>query len=294
MSAVLFLLLSAVAGAAIVGCIRLDLGMGERLLVSAVVAATLPPTLSFLLGLVWQLHPVVVWAGPLLVLAGVGIYLAVVPRELSKRWLEAWHASWQDWRSHSSIGMLIYAVVVIAFWSVILGRALIVDPAGNLAAGYPTVWADWSQHLTLASSFAVAGNLPPQNPLFSNTPLLYPFMPDFHSAELMVLGMGASTALVLPQILLASVATILLPQLARRIGLRPVAGGIAAAVAVLGGGLGFVRVLGDACLRTTLSPSVAVQVTDVSRASSYGCSLWDVVSRPSNWPSVLGNIGGVI
>jgi len=70
--------------------------------------------------------------------------------------------------------------------------------AGGLEAGYPTVWADWSQHLTTAASFAVGGNIPPVNPLLSGTTLLYPFLPDFHAATLMTLGLAPGLALAIP------------------------------------------------------------------------------------------------
>ena len=146
--------------------------------------------------------------------------------------------------------------------------------AGGLEAGYPTVWADWSQHLTTASSFAVGGNIPPVNPLFSGTTLLYPFLPDFHAATLMTLGLAPGLALAIPGGVLMVVIGMLVVALGRRLGLGTGAGVIALLICFIGGGLGFIGVFADAC---TSHGFTATQ-----------CTLQYVVTHPGTGVSIVG------
>ena len=144
---------------------------------------------------------------------------------------------------------------------------------GQLDAGYPTVWADWSQHLSTAASFAVGGNIPPQNPLLSGTPLLYPFLPDFHSATLMALGFSAGAALAIPSAVLALLSALLIVALAQRLGAGTGAGVIAALVCFLGGGIGFEAVFADAC-------------TNHGFAAAQ-CTLGHVVTHPGDAAGII-------
>lgn len=242
---ILFVLLSLIAGGAVVGLLDLRLRLEERILLGMVFGIALPTTATYLISLLLGFGVVAILLGPVIVLLAALLCVALgaaVP-------LTAWAVSWREaavrWRRHPRIGFVVFGVVVAVFFGVLFGRALTQDGAGNLVAGYPAVWADWAQHLTTASSFAVAGNFPPVNPLFSGTPLLYPFMPDFHSAELMVLGAGPGVALAVPGAVLAVVVALLLVCLAERLGSHPAVGGIAAAMTFLGGGLGFVGILKD-------------------------------------------------
>ena len=146
--------------------------------------------------------------------------------------------------------------------------------SGGLEAGYPTVWADWSQHLTTAASFASGGNIPPVNPLFSGTTLLYPFLPDFHAATLMTLGLAPGLALAIPGGILAVVIGMLVVALGRRLGLGTGAGIIAVLICGIGGGLGFIGVFSDACMSHGFTASQ--------------CTLQYVVSHPGTGVSIVG------
>ena len=146
--------------------------------------------------------------------------------------------------------------------------------SGGLEAGYPTVWADWSQHLTTAASFAVGGNVPPINPLFSGTTLLYPFLPDFHAATLITLGLSPGLALAIPGAVLMVVIGMLVVALGRRLGLGPGAGIIAALICFIGGGLGFIGLFADAC---TTHGFTTTQ-----------CTFQYVVTHPGTGLSIIG------
>ncbi len=146
------------------------------------------------------------------------------------------------------VGLSAIALAAVALFTVLFAHTLGTDANGNLNAGFQTVWADWSQHLTTASSFAVAHNLPPQNPLFSGQDLRYPFLPDFQSATLVTLGATPAVALALPGALLAVCVTLLVVALAVRLGAGLAVGALAAAICMIGGGLGFTGILADACV----------------------------------------------
>ncbi len=141
--------------------------------------------------------------------------------------------------------MATVAAVAALALVLLFSRAMYQDVTGNLLTGY---WLpDWSQHLITASSFSVAGNLPPQNPIMSGTPLYYPFIPDFASAMLMRLGLSAGTSLWLPQVVLGVAVVVLVVSLAERLGARRSVGVLAVLICFIGGGIGFAGTLQDAC-----------------------------------------------
>ena len=136
------------------------------------------------------------------------------------------------------------------------------------------MWADWSQHLTTATSFAVGGNIPPVNPLLSGTTLLYPFLPDFHAATLITLGLAPGLALAIPGGILMVVAGMLVVALGRRLGIGTGAGIIAVVICFIGGGLGFIGAFSDACMSHGFT---ATQ-----------CTLQYVVTHPGTGVSIIG------
>ncbi len=144
-----------------------------------------------------------------------------------------------------ALGMAGLACFAALCFSLLFSRAMFQDAAGDLVTGY---WIpDWAGHLITASSFSVAQNLPPQDPLMSGTPLYYPFLPDFSSAMLMRLGLAAGPSLWVPQVVLGIALVVLLVSFAARLGAPRSVGVIAVLICFLGGGLGFVGAFGDAC-----------------------------------------------
>ena len=189
-----------------------------------------------------------------------------------------WHASWVEIPrplGDSDVPWFSIAAFVGGTAAVIAIFAhTVYSDAGGLEAGYPTVWADWSQHLTTAASFASGGNIPPVNPLFSGTTLLYPFLPDFHAATLMTLGLAPGLALAIPGAVLVVVIGMLVVALGRRLGLGTGAGVIALLICFIGGGLGFIGAFADAC---TSHGFTATQ-----------CTLQYVVTHPGTGISIMG------
>jgi hypothetical protein len=227
---------------------RVSLRIEERVLVGLVVTVLIGSALTYLLALVAGLNVAVVLGGQALTATG----FAALSWRRRDAAIAEWRRGWADLLSLEQRRHLIVLALTTLFAVVMFGllfaHTLSTDAAGNLSAGFMTVWADWAQHLTTASSFAVGHNLPPHNPLFSGQDLRYPFLPDFQSATLMTLGTSPAVALALPGALLAICTTLLVVALAVRLGVGIGAGVIAAAICLIGGGLGFTGILADACL----------------------------------------------
>jgi hypothetical protein len=227
---------------------RIDLRVEERVLAGLVATVLVGSALTYLLALAAGLNVAVVLGGEALTVAA---FTAVSWRRrdaVFAQWRSGWAALMSADQRRHRIGLALTAFFSTVLFALLFAHTLSTDGAGNLNAGFLTVWADWAQHLTTSSSFAVGHNLPPQNPLFSGSALRYPFLPDFQSATLVTLGASPATALALPGALLAVCITLLVVALAVRLGVGVGAGVIAAAICLIGGGLGFTGVLADSCL----------------------------------------------
>lgn len=263
-----------VAGSVAVGSLSsVTLRFEERVLSGVVVTILLGTAVTFLLALVAGLNAATVLGGSALfaVLAAAASW----PRR--HRALGAWRSSWAELLSPEErrhrFGLLATTGAATLLFGLVFAHTLGTDGAGNLNAGFETVWADWSQHLTTTSSFAVAHNLPPQNPLFSGQGLRYPFLPDFQSATLVTLGASSAVALALPGAVLAVCVSLLIVALAVRLGAGAVAGVIAAAICFIGGGLGFTGILTDSCLHHGFAAGQ--------------CSLSGFIAHPTDMPGIV-------
>jgi len=264
--------LTLAAGAALTGLIATHLTLMERGLIGVITGVLVASGMTYGLSLVFGLSVATVLEGPLITLAGAlaASLLTVDPRAT---WYASWVESRDRWAQQTPWFSIIALAVGGAAVATIFAHTVYTDP-GGLEAGYPTVWADWSQHLTTAASFAVGGNIPPINPLFSGTTLLYPFLPDFHAATLITLGLSPGLALAIPGAALMVVIGMLVVALGRRLGLGAGAGIIAALICFIGGGLGFIGLFADAC---TNHGFTATQ-----------CTLQYVVTHPGTGLSIIG------
>lgn len=248
-------LLFAVATAAVAGVPRISLRLEERALVAIAATAVLSSLSTYLLALLAGLGTPTVLGGIAVVAAAAALGWLPRPGEVTERWHREWRALVHPRSRRRLIALAAITSCAVAFFAALFAHSLQLDGAGNLVAGFPTVWADWSQHLTTASSFAVGQNLPPHNPLFSGETLRYPFLPDFQSATLLTLGASLPVALALPGAALAVVVALLVVVLAVRLGATLGVGSLAAAICIAGGGLGFVGVFSDACTQNGFAAS---------------------------------------
>ena len=269
------------AGAAVAGLAGDALRPLERVLIAVVCGVVIGSGASYGLALIGGLSAGTVLGGP----AAVDALALLIGRGRVRRvWSDAWTETRAAWAQRPPVGLIAFTVIVAALFAALFAHTVF-DDGGALAAGYPNVWADWSQHLSVEASFAVAGNIPPQNPLFSGTPLLYPFLPDFQSATLVVLGMSPGAALAVPGAILAVTISLLVVSLGMRLGARAGAGMIAVAICFLGGGLGFIGVFADACAQS-------------HTLTAAQCTFQHVVGNPGDGVRVIGttlhNVPGII
>ena len=275
MTAILVILdaaLTLAAGAALSGLVRTHLTLVERAAIGVTLGLLVGTAATYGLSLLLGLTVLTVLCGPLIALAGglAASLLTVNPRA-------TWHASWVESRDRWARRTPWFAILAVAGGGAAITAVFahtVYSDASGLEAGYPTVWADWSQHLTTAASFATGANIPPVNPLFSGTTLLYPFLPDFHAATLTTLGLAPGLALAIPGGILMLVIGLLVVALGRRLGLGMGAGVIAVLICFIGGGLGFIGAFSDAC---TSHGFTATQ-----------CTLQYVVTHPGTGISIIG------
>ena len=127
---------------------------------------------------------------------------------------------------------------------VLLGNGWSLGPDGWISGGWN--WSDLLVHVAIGSSIA-AGNFPPEVPYFAGEPLTYHWFADFHGA---IAATAAQVDLIptyfLSSALMAGVLALAVWALACRLtGERRVAT-IATILVVAGGGLGWIRLIGDA------------------------------------------------
>lgn len=242
----LYWLLTAVSGGLVAGVVRLPLRVEERVALAVVTGVLGSAVCALGLATVFGVGEGAALGGP--VLLGV---IAVLALLLSGGLFDAWRESIAEvperWRSHELMMVTGVAVAAVAGFSVLFAHTLFSLPDGSIASNVNTVWADWSMHATTASNFALGHNLPPSDPIFSGTTLLYPFLADWHAGMLVSLGSGIGAALAVPSALMCVAIALLMVSIARRLTGSVIAGVLAMAMCMLGGSLGAEGLYWDAC-----------------------------------------------
>jgi hypothetical protein len=147
-------------------------------------------------------------------------------------------------RRAGAYGLALGAALVVG---AVLARGLWqVGPEGLHVGG--SNWSDLGVHLAIAESVN-AGNFPPDVPYFAGEPLVYHWFADFHAAMLaQAAGLFAVPVFIVHSAVLAGVLALVVHGLAlvlvRDRWARRVAW-LAAFLVVIGGGLGWIRLVGD-------------------------------------------------
>ncbi len=167
--------------------------------------------------------------------------------------------------------------------AVVLGAGMWrVTPDGVTSGG--SNWSDLGVHLSIAETLNSGANFPPEVPYFAGVPLVYHWFADFHAAILAeAAGIFSVPAMVVQSTVLAAALALLVYSLARSLvrgrDARRVAG-LAAVIAIFGGGLGYIRFVGD-LTATGTSP------VDLIGATSYD-NQWLTGWPYFRIPSVMG------
>ena len=178
------------------------------------------------------------------VLLAVG---AVVVARLRNRWLApldppslaglraALRADRPAWIVATATGLVVFAVLMSNGWRE--------TADGWVTGGWN--WSDLLVHVAIGSSIA-ASNFPPEVPYFVGAPLTYHWFADFHGAiASTVAGVDLITVYFLTSALFATVLALVVWALARRLTDDRRVATIATILAVAGGGLGWIRLVGD-------------------------------------------------
>ena len=187
---------------------------------------------------------------------------------------------------------LVVAVLAAAVVAVTLGIGIWRVTADGVSSGGSN-WSDLGVHLSIAETLNSGGNFPPDVPYFAGVPLVYHWFADFHAAILAeAAGIFSVPAMVVQSTLLAAALALLVFSLARRL-LRGRsarrAAAIAAVIVVFGGGLGWVRLIGDVTVDPLASnaPNGAGDIAYLVSHNSYD-NQWLTGWPYFRIPSVMG------
>ncbi|MDQ3690658.1 MAG: hypothetical protein M3406_11630 [Chloroflexota bacterium] len=182
------------------------------------------------------------------------------------------------WAIAASSGWFVGFVLSLGLW-----RS---TPTGVVAGGWN--WSDLGVHLSIVQSLN-AGNFPPDVPYFAGVPLTYHWFSDFHAAIIasssQIFGVHAMVA---QSAVLAAALALLVHGLTRQLLRGPHAGraaAIAAVLVVFGGGLGWMRLVGDLALERG---DILSLVTNFSYDNQWYDTLGEVHWPYFNIPSVMG------
>jgi Uncharacterized membrane protein (DUF2298) len=177
-----------------------------------------------------------------------------------------------------------FAALSAAFVGLTLDSGLWHPTDTGVSAGGSN-WSDLGVHLSIAQSLN-AGNFPPQVPYFAGAPLVYHWFADFHAAiAAKAAGMFAIPAFVTSSAILAGALALLVHGLGRQLlrgrGARRAAV-LAAVLVVFGGGLAWMRLVGDVAAGYGDPISlVTANSYDNSWYDSQGDTAWPYFRIPS-------------
>ncbi len=182
------------------------------------------------------------------------------------------------WAIAAGSGLFVGLILSVGLW-----RS---TPTGVVAGGWN--WSDLGVHLSIVQSLN-AGNFPPEVPYFAGVPLTYHWFSDFHAA---IIASSAEIfgvqAMVAQSAVLAAALSLLVHGLARQLLRGPQArraAAIATALVIFGGGLGWMRLVGDLALDRGDLVSL---VTNYSYDNQWYDTLGQVNWPHFNIPSVMG------
>lgn len=130
-------------------------------------------------------------------------------------------------------------------WFALLWRDMIQWQGGALFAVGP-IWGDWAQHLGDVTSFAFAGNVPPDFPRYAGHPYDYHYLASLTAAAMTLVGASPTTALLLHSWALCSFIALGVFAFARRVTNNGGTAALAVALFLLGGNLGWMLTAQDA------------------------------------------------
>ena len=276
-------LLFVLPGWAIVGWVRPRMSATGRLGVAIVLSVALSAHLVYWLSVAaGGYRRETVFAAALILALPIPIgLLRGGPIAACHQAVAAWRAARHDWAAFG------FALVAALYVGGVLWSGLWHATPNGIAAGGSN-WSDLGVHLSIAQSLN-AGNFPPDVPYFAGEPLVYHWFADFHAAIVArSAGIFAIPSFVVSSAILTGALALLVHGLGRTLlqGRSARRAALLAAVLVIfGGGLGWIRFVGD------LTAGFGDPFSLVTK-HSYDNSWYDAAGQVS-WPffripSVMG------
>ena len=162
------------------------------------------------------------------------------------------------------------AAAAVLVW-LVFDRVMVEGPDG-IGTGYVNNLGDLPFHLQVVASFGWAGNLPPEDPTYAGAAFTYPFLVDYLSGMLVLVGASLRWALLLPNLVLGAALIGVLVRFAATLTRDRIAAVLTPLLVLLGGGLGWVMLFDDA--RTEASGLVGAVLAPSHDFTILGDSVW--------------------
>jgi hypothetical protein len=162
------------------------------------------------------------------------------------------------------------AAVAVLVW-LVFDRVML-EGTDGIGTGYVNNLGDLPFHLQAVAGFGWAGNLPPEDPTYAGTAFTYPFLADYLSGMLVMLGASLREALLVPNLALGAALFGVLVRFGATITRDRIAGWLTPVLVLLGGGLGWVILFEDA--RTGSSGLVGAILAPPHDYTIVGDTVW--------------------
>ena len=203
-----------------------------------------------LIGLVWA---ALIGLGPVS-LVGSCLSLALIASLLARsrtRFVSEIHAGYHWIRAETAapgkkVIWLGFALIVmsVVLWQVFDRSMFYRD--GSIYTGAVNDYGDLPFHLTVIARFAYSGNIPPEDPVYAGARFSYPYLADFVAAMLVRAGASLRGAMLLESLILVLSLLWLLFKWSLELTADRAAALISPVLVLLGGGLGFAVIFGEA------------------------------------------------
>lgn len=232
---ILFFFTSFVTGLAIHETSKLNLKSTFKYPFSLIIGTALTTVVIFIVSLFFGMNLQVIILSTIIILIFTVFSL--------RHNLDAIPGKWEVFSKTNALA--IASLLILSTVIVLLFSKSIFQSESTITAGNRLVWTDWPIHFAITNAFVKGNNFPPQNPQFAGENLAYPFLADFLSGILIILGASLSFSYILPGIILAIASMSLLYYLGIILTSNKNVTAVGILIAVFWGGLGFIYLIQD-------------------------------------------------
>ncbi len=219
--------------AAIVLCVPAFAGIAATRIFSigSILGISLFGTVLYYVAHIFPIQPIIVWIVLIMFLcAGLTIVSLHRKKRPNKK---------RDW-----VAVTITIFAFILFF--IIGSKLLIDRPDGIYTGIINAYGDVGWHTALITELADAKKLPVQDPIFAGTNLTYPFLANFVSAAMVIIGSSLIPSMDIPAMIIIPIIILLLYQFGKLYGGSRSTGIIVMLLFLFGGAtFGWIRIVPD-------------------------------------------------